>query len=55
MDLWNVLSVSTTAKWDRDWGVDLTMDTIAQVIHDCETCAVIKQVLWQHKLLKVLI
>lgn len=25
-------------KWARDWGVDLTMDAIAQVIHDCETC-----------------
>ncbi|KAK4821755.1 LOW QUALITY PROTEIN: hypothetical protein QYF61_000816 [Mycteria americana] len=24
-------------------GVDLTMDTIAQVIHECETCATIKQ------------
>ena len=27
-----------TYKWARDQGVDLTMDTIAQVIHDCETC-----------------
>ncbi|KAK4807223.1 LOW QUALITY PROTEIN: hypothetical protein QYF61_024343 [Mycteria americana] len=26
-----------------DRGVDLTMDTIAQVIHECETCAAIKQ------------
>ena len=27
-----------TYKWARDRGVGLTMDTIAQVIHDCETC-----------------
>ena len=27
-----------TYKWARERGVDLTMDTIAQVIHDCETC-----------------
>jgi len=32
-----------THKWARDRGVDLTMDAIAQVIHDCETCAIIKQ------------
>ncbi|TRZ08624.1 hypothetical protein HGM15179_018485 [Zosterops borbonicus] len=32
-----------TYKWARDRGVDLTMDSIAQVIHDCETCAAIKQ------------
>ncbi|KAM6335131.1 uncharacterized protein FN964_013470 isoform 1-T1 [Alca torda] len=32
-----------TYKWARDRGVDLTMDAIAQVIHDCETCAEIKQ------------
>jgi len=32
-----------TYKWARDRGVDLTMDAIAQVIHDCETCAIIKQ------------
>ncbi|RMC22134.1 hypothetical protein DUI87_03007 [Hirundo rustica rustica] len=30
-------------KWARDRGVDLTMDSISQVIHDCETCAAIKQ------------
>ena len=30
-----------TYKWARDRGVDLTMDAIAQVIHDCETCAII--------------
>ena len=27
-----------TYKWARDRGMDLTMDAIAQVIHDCETC-----------------
>ena len=27
-------------------GVDLTMDVIAQVIHECETCAAIKQAKW---------
>lgn len=32
-----------TYKWARDRGVDLTMDAIAQVIHDCETCDTIKQ------------
>ncbi|KAK4817362.1 hypothetical protein QYF61_011109 [Mycteria americana] len=32
-----------TYRWARDQGVDLTMDTIAQVIHECETCAAIKQ------------
>ena len=32
-----------TYKCTRDQGVDLTMDAIAQVIHDCETCAIIKQ------------
>ena len=32
-----------THKWARDRGVDLTMDAIAQVIHDCETRAIIKQ------------
>ena len=32
-----------TYKWARDRGVDLTMDAIEQVIHDCETCAIIKQ------------
>ena len=31
-----------TYKWARDRGVDLTMDSISQVIHDCETCAAIK-------------
>ncbi|RMC15654.1 hypothetical protein DUI87_07856 [Hirundo rustica rustica] len=30
-------------KWARDRGVDLSMDSISQVIHDCETCAAIKQ------------
>ncbi|KAK4806926.1 hypothetical protein QYF61_012647 [Mycteria americana] len=32
-----------TYRWARDRGVDLTMDPIAQVIHECETCAAIKQ------------
>ncbi|RMB91846.1 hypothetical protein DUI87_31774 [Hirundo rustica rustica] len=32
-----------TYKWARDRGVDLTMDSISQVIHDCERCAAIKQ------------
>ncbi|KAK4810932.1 hypothetical protein QYF61_013340 [Mycteria americana] len=32
-----------TYRWARERGVDLTMDTIAQVIHECETCAAIKQ------------
>ncbi|KAK4806844.1 LOW QUALITY PROTEIN: hypothetical protein QYF61_012565 [Mycteria americana] len=32
-----------TYRWACDRGVDLTMDTIAQVIHECETCAAIKQ------------
>ncbi|RMC02970.1 hypothetical protein DUI87_20163 [Hirundo rustica rustica] len=30
-------------KWARDQEVDLTMDSISQVIHDCESCAAIKQ------------
>ncbi|GAB0208978.1 hypothetical protein GRJ2_003363500 [Grus japonensis] len=32
-----------TYRWARDRGVDLSMDTISQVIHQCETCAAIKQ------------
>jgi len=32
-----------TYRWARDRGVDLTMDAIAQVIHECEICAAIKQ------------
>ncbi|KAK4823895.1 LOW QUALITY PROTEIN: hypothetical protein QYF61_007960 [Mycteria americana] len=32
-----------TYRWARDRGVDLTMDAIAQVIHECETCAAIRQ------------
>ncbi|GAB0208964.1 hypothetical protein GRJ2_003362100 [Grus japonensis] len=32
-----------TYRWARDRGVDLTMDAIAQVIHQCETCTAIKQ------------
>lgn len=39
-----------TYRWACDWEVGLTMDTIAQVIHEHETCAVIKQA----KLLKPL-
>ncbi|RMB94977.1 hypothetical protein DUI87_28520 [Hirundo rustica rustica] len=35
-----------TYKWARDRGVDLTMDSISQVIHDCETCPAIKQAKW---------
>ena len=30
-------------KWAKDRGVDLTMDTIAQVIQDCDTCTTVKQ------------
>ncbi|TRZ11241.1 hypothetical protein HGM15179_015857 [Zosterops borbonicus] len=30
-------------KWARDRGVDLTMDSISQVIYDCDICAAIKQ------------
>ncbi|RMC17951.1 hypothetical protein DUI87_04825 [Hirundo rustica rustica] len=32
-----------TYKCARDQGVGLTLDSISQVIHDCETCAAIKQ------------
>ncbi|GAB0208828.1 hypothetical protein GRJ2_003348500 [Grus japonensis] len=32
-----------TYSWARDRGVDLSMDAISQVIHQCETCAAIKQ------------
>ncbi|GAB0206679.1 hypothetical protein GRJ2_003133500 [Grus japonensis] len=32
-----------TYRWARDRGVDLSMDTITQVIHQCETCTAIKQ------------
>ncbi|RMB91805.1 hypothetical protein DUI87_31733 [Hirundo rustica rustica] len=32
-----------TYRWVRDRGVDLTMDKISQVIHNCETCTAIKQ------------
>ncbi|RMC20133.1 hypothetical protein DUI87_00979 [Hirundo rustica rustica] len=32
-----------TYRWARDRGVDLTLDNISQVIHNCETCAAIKQ------------
>ncbi|GAB0183648.1 hypothetical protein GRJ2_000830100 [Grus japonensis] len=32
-----------TYRWARDRGVDLSMDAISQVIHQCETCTAIKQ------------
>lgn len=32
-----------TYRWACDQGVDLTMETISQVIHNCETCTPIKQ------------
>ncbi|RMC20327.1 hypothetical protein DUI87_01176 [Hirundo rustica rustica] len=32
-----------TYQWACDRGVDLAMDSISQVIHNCETCAAIKQ------------
>jgi len=32
-----------TYTWVRDREVDLTMDSIAQAIHESETCATIKQ------------
>ncbi|GAB0207505.1 protein NYNRIN-like [Grus japonensis] len=32
-----------TYRWAHDRGVDLTMDAISQVIHECETCAAIKR------------
>ena len=38
-----------TYRWARDWGVYLTVDAIAQVIHDYETCTAIKQPRgWNH-------
>ncbi|GAB0210205.1 hypothetical protein GRJ2_003486300 [Grus japonensis] len=35
-----------TYRWARDRGVDLSMDAISQVIHQCETCAAIKEAKW---------
>ncbi|GAB0206804.1 hypothetical protein GRJ2_003146000 [Grus japonensis] len=32
-----------TYRWARDRGVDLSMNAISQIIHECETCAAIKQ------------
>ena len=32
-----------TYQWAYDQGVDLTMDNISQVIHNCETSTAIKQ------------
>ncbi|TRZ07190.1 hypothetical protein HGM15179_019826 [Zosterops borbonicus] len=34
---------NATYQWARDHRVDLTMNSISQVIHNCETCAAIKQ------------
>ncbi|TRZ06346.1 hypothetical protein HGM15179_020761, partial [Zosterops borbonicus] len=34
---------AATYRWTHDQGVNLTMDTISQVIHRCETCSVIQQ------------
>jgi len=31
-----------TYKWAREQGVDLTVNTIAQIIHDCDRCVVSK-------------
>ncbi|GAB0207567.1 hypothetical protein GRJ2_003222400 [Grus japonensis] len=31
-----------TYRWACDRGVDLSMDAISQIIHECETCAAIK-------------
>ncbi|KAK4811001.1 hypothetical protein QYF61_014473 [Mycteria americana] len=41
--IWAAALWQDIAARARDRGVDLTMDTIAQVIHECETCAAIKQ------------
>ncbi|GAB0207493.1 hypothetical protein GRJ2_003215000 [Grus japonensis] len=35
-----------TYRWARDRGVDLTMDAISQVIHQCETCTAMKHAKW---------
>ncbi|GAB0183600.1 hypothetical protein GRJ2_000825300 [Grus japonensis] len=32
-----------TYRWARGRGMDLTMDAISQINHECETCAAIKQ------------
>ena len=37
------LGRDATYRWARDRGVDLTMEAIAQVTHECETCAAIKR------------
>uniref|UniRef100_A0A8C5TPT8 RNase H type-1 domain-containing protein n=1 Tax=Malurus cyaneus samueli TaxID=2593467 RepID=A0A8C5TPT8_9PASS len=37
------LGRDATYRWARDRGVDLTMEAISQVIHECETCAAIKR------------
>lgn len=33
-------------RWARGREVDLTIEAIEQVIHECETCTMIKQVTW---------
>ena len=37
------LGRDATYRWARDRGVDLTMEAITQVTHECETCAAIKR------------
>ncbi|KAJ7400197.1 hypothetical protein BTVI_107525 [Pitangus sulphuratus] len=36
------LGRDATHRWARDRGVDLTMETITHIIHECETCGAIK-------------
>ncbi|GAB0207842.1 hypothetical protein GRJ2_003249900 [Grus japonensis] len=36
------LGRDATYRWAHDRGVDLTMEAITQVTHECETCAAIK-------------
>ncbi|RMC19938.1 hypothetical protein DUI87_03505 [Hirundo rustica rustica] len=40
---WKAARRDATYRWAHDQGVDLTMDNISQVIHNCEACAAIKQ------------
>jgi len=37
------LGRDATYRWACDSGVDLTMEAITQIIHECERCAAIKQ------------
>uniref|UniRef100_A0A8B9ZLB8 Uncharacterized protein n=1 Tax=Anas platyrhynchos TaxID=8839 RepID=A0A8B9ZLB8_ANAPL len=37
------LGRDATYRWARDRGVDLTIEAITQVTHECETCAAIKK------------